>query len=331
MTLDPLNWELVQTHLGAGHPWLLSMGGSRGMNLGYDPMHERMYVQLPAQGEKELPIATFAELELRLLGEGAKKILEISTSGRTYHREFHRFATLLLEDFERTTSSALSSFRDVAERWRELLSVRTGLSAEQAMGLMGELLFLERLIDRDGPTGVMAWVARTDNQPDRHDFRLATSDVEVKTTRSTTRTHVVHGINQLLPAPNRELFILSFRFRLAGAAQGYSLPHLVSRIESRLKVAAASLQHFTACLGAAGYSSGDALLYRELLALADPPVLVPVDESCPRIIPAHLNSQLPPGMYQRIDQVSYRINLEGLGHPETSARFQQVLPNMRFT
>jgi len=205
--------------------------------------------------------------------------------------------------------------------WRQLLHSVTLLSVERQVGLVGELWVLTRLILRAGAGALAAW---TGPLGELHDFRLATDEFEVKTTISATRSHMINGEGQLVASPGHRLFIVSIQLEPAGTG-GRSLPELIERVAGLLTHSPGVAERFQEQLANVGYTEGDSALYAERWQLRNQPHLVVADETCPRITRAGIVT-LDPKNSQRISEVHYRVNLEGLGAPAKSAQFQSILP-----
>jgi hypothetical protein len=229
---------------------------------------------------------------------------------------------------ETTKKGVRRAFADALDRWRQLSSRRNLLAPEQQLGLYGELRVLHALIGRGGAAALDAWIAKDANFPQRHDFRVRGADLEIKTTRFTSRRHFIHGLQQLVPAPDIKLFILSLRVEPAGAQPGISLSDCVQGIKERLAGHHHALATFEDQLQSAQYSEIDSSFYTEKLRLADSPRLIRVNDDCPRITPSIVLSALPPDTAARIDDVSYIINLEGLGFDHKSSEYEALFGSM---
>lgn len=291
-----------------------------------------MYARLPAESsDSSIAASAFAELDVDLRQDESGMVLEVSTPEKRLFREFHRFAGLLAEDFELTTQTAAGAFNSAIHRWQEFTSRRKALTEEQQTGLYGELLLLDALLGNWGTAALKAWIGRDAILPGRHDFRIGATDVEVKTTRSLMRSHFIHGLQQLEPAPGHLLFILSIRVESAGLGEGSSLKDQVAQLRSRLERDQKSLQSFEQKLASARYDNADGDQYIEPFILADSPRLIPVNEECPRIVPTMIEGQLSEALAARIDQLSYRVNLEGLGVSEGERVYDEVLNGVRLS
>ena len=110
------------------------------------------------------------------------------------------FATFIGDVLHREArlGGLLQALSTAAADWRELLAkASAGLSDSEALGLYGELRFLEALVDGIGPRALELWAG---DRMDRHDFSGAQGAAEIKTTtRQSASAVTVHGLTQLLP------------------------------------------------------------------------------------------------------------------------------------
>ncbi len=326
--METLSWDVLALHLTAGSPCTVQMGGTRGVVLTYDPVTRALALNVPAGNEEAIPSKPFEELVIRLTEFDGIRRFEISTTEPDLYREFHRFAGLLTEDFQEAGRSAGHAFEAAIDRWRSFAAVRTPMSPEAQIGLLGELIFLRSLIERFGPFAVESWTAQVELRPGRHDFALPDVDVEVKTTRGNSREHLIHGLGQLTPVDGRELFILSLRAEPSGVGKGTSLPECVSSIRDLLPLGSAHRRKFEIGLGAAHYRDADASSYDGRIRLADNARLVVVDSLCPRIQPSMLEATIGT-LAAKVSQVSYRISIDGLGVEEGTDEFCQIVGFLR--
>jgi hypothetical protein len=327
--METLTWEALEKHLGTGNPWILGMGGRRGVRIGFDAVDGRLFVRLPAAPTETLEPAGLAEITTRILAEGQTHVLEVATSTPRFYREFHRFAGLLAEDFNDPSKTASGAFESALKRWRDFTSVVLALTSDQQIGLVGEMLFLRALIEHDGQKRFDTWVASDPGGKSRHDFRLGSTDIEVKATMGRTRRHYIHGLDQMMPALDHALFILSIRLDEGTGQTNPTLPHLVAWLRNACENSQAQLTRFEATLDSVNYSDSDAPRYTKRYILADEPRLIRVDESTPRITKDVIANVLTEQLAARIDKVTYRVDFEGMGHPMGSSHFDKVLPGVR--
>lgn len=138
-----------------------------------------------------------------------------------------------------------SAFR-TAEPVIELAISRLRLSDEALLGLIGELLLLNALLQRAPvervPAVASSWLGW---RVSTRDFSWKWVGVEVKTTTRTESSHKVQGVHQVEPQgdPDRgdgtesKLFLVSIGLEWAPPNQGntYALPGIVDSIIARLK------------------------------------------------------------------------------------------------
>jgi putative PD-(D/E)XK family protein DUF4420 len=323
--VETLAWEIFEEHLHASNPSILEMGGTRKVRIGFDPLSRWMFIWLPVDPAVSIPPSPYSELELETVQDETGYVLQIKTRAQHLFREFHRFAGIITEDFEQPQQTALSAFETAIRRWQELAAARSLLSEEQRLGLQGELTFLRALLKVEGPKGVVAWTGRNIAMPERHDFRINAFDIEVKSTRGLRRQHVIHGLEQLQASIGHTLYLLSLRFETAGLRSGRSLSDEIQEIRSNLAQGGTERTEFDKMILAAGYDDDDAPYYDEKLILADSPVLVMVDEGFPKITREIISGALVPELAGRLKDVSYRVDIEGLGVKQGSQQFLDVL------
>lgn len=114
-----------------------------------------------------------------------------------------------------------------AASWRNLLRIaQRGLSDASAIGLYGELRFLEDLIDNRGAASLETW--QRDGQ-DVHDFISKNVRVEVKTSTFRNRHSVtIHGLRQMEAPSGGQLFLAVAEVEVHG--NGETLDDVVERL-----------------------------------------------------------------------------------------------------
>ncbi len=218
---------------------------------------------------------------------------------------------------------AAVAIEDALQSWAKTLARASRLSKTQQIGLLGELWVLDRLVGACGPTAVEAWLGPAG---ERHDYRLDRDELEVKTTTRRNRVHTMNGLQQALPSKGCRLYVVSLLLEAAGGMQdAFSLPSLVKRVSERLVDHQAELERFEELLSAERYRRAEAAAYSDRYVLAEPAALVPVDEHFPRITDGLLRTAIGE-LASRVGQVSYEVQLDGLGHPDGTAEFLRLLP-----
>lgn len=141
------------------------------------------------------------------------------------------FMTFVVDVLQKETEGApiIRAIAQAAREWRELLSrAAGGLSGQEALGLYGELLFLERLVSDLGPGALGMW---SGDSMGRHDFVGSNGSVEVKSTRRQDQASVsVHGLTQLLP-PEKGFLVLAVA-EIDESGGGEAIGQITERLES---------------------------------------------------------------------------------------------------
>jgi len=210
-------------------------------------------------------------------------------------------------------ASALKSALDGFER---VVAKLAQPSKEAVIGLIGELWVLDSLLSAREAT-VDAWIGQN---KEMHDFRLIGVDLEVKTTTANSRTHTIHGLNQLRPSPGNALRLVSIQLGSAGLSDGFSLNDLVSKVEQRLAQDPWSLKKFQAQIGAFGVVLDGPeceLKYK----LASPPMIIEIGRDTDEVPRDGLSSLLGDDLAARARDVQFKLNVDGLGSTYDSGRY----------
>ena len=236
--------------------------------------------------------------------------------------QFYHFAVAVSERILVERRPAIDAVLLELQCFAELLEEKPLLGVERQLGLIGELIVLERLIAKHGADGLNAWGGP---QREPHDFRLGTVELEVKTTIRPQRVHTIHGVEQLVPSDGCSLFLISVLLGPSGNGDGFSLADKVQKVSSLLASAPARLQQFVAALETCGFRDVDRAHYTRRFALRRPIAVIAVDESFPAITRSTIQSilgQLAP----RLDAIQYDVNVEGLEQEDGTAGFVAIFP-----
>ncbi|WP_225755650.1 PD-(D/E)XK motif protein [Actinotalea sp. Marseille-Q4924] len=185
---------------------------------------------------------------------------------------------------------------------RTLLESRRRLTHDKEIGLIGELLVLRSLLRSFDEADVVEWWLGP--LAEQHDLATPDYDVEVKTTTSERRTHVIHGTGQLEPNPGRPLWLLSIQLTRAGGADGLSLPALIHEVRGLLP---AHSGRFLENLVTQGWRDDDAELYRARYIPRSTPAAYLVDDDFPAITTARVSRAVP--HHELVSDVSYRVDV----------------------
>jgi hypothetical protein len=247
--------------------------------------------------------------------------LLVHTSDAELFQPFFAFLLDVSNRIQLDAKAPATAFNDALTSWRRMLASSSLMADELQLGLAGELWALERLIRALGSSAVTAW---TGPDRDAHDFRLAGREMEVKTTAGQHRRHVISRLDQLEASPGMELDLLSLQMVSAGIGDGWSLADQVAELRGLVSADQHASDSLNEKLSQWGWRDPDAHHYPRRRRLRTPPRIVPVDSACPRLVPSSLETAVGE-LANRIDDVTYRVDLENLGVEEGDPLFNQLL------
>jgi hypothetical protein len=324
-----LSWETLQGHLERGIPFTLSMGGQKGVRFVCDPATQLVCLRLPESLDANIAGLSFAELEVGLRLDSGNTVLDIRLQNSGLFPNFYQLSRAITEYYEDHDIDAVGALRTAVQGWRSLILNEPLLSQDEQLGLAGELTFLVGLIMRSGSSAVRSWTATDHAAPGRHDFRFDDIEIEVKATRQRQRLHHINGLGQLLPTSGCRLYVLSLKYEDGGTLRTQSLPDLVAQLRLLLTTDVGALHAFEEKLSATKYRDKDAPHYNKRLLMVDAPALIEVTDRFPRITTVELAAVLTDELIAKLQNVSYVVNLEGLGWPSGSPKFEKILGGVR--
>lgn len=300
---EPLSLEALNDYLDSGVSAVIALGTDSAHELRIDPRHRELVLTSPADGsfEDRGDLRNLA-VDLDETSDPPRYILTVKVE------DYPDAAASLTQTIVRSIqagSSYAASLDRALEDFRALLRRKRRMSEAQETGLYGELLLLDQLIDAIGPRGaVESWVGPA---AEEHDFVLTGYDLEVKTTTSEARKHVIHGPGQLLPRPRVPLWLLSIQVTRAGGAPGRSLTDLARSVLGRLGSQATRARKE---MDSSGWREDDASLYTERRTLRTTARCYRVNAEFPAVTPDLLAVHIPNGSL--ISDLRYTIDVSGL-------------------
>lgn len=246
---------------------------------------------------------------------------QVSCEVVTLHEAFFAMLTSAADLIQERGRDPMQALQECAEKFFSLLSSYSLLSPEKQVGLWCELWALERLIRFTGTSIVGAWIGPL-REP--HDFRMNTTELEVKGTRGTKRSHLISSEDQLSPSEGCDLFLLSLQLEPAIGEGCYTLTDIVNKVRRALSGDQPDLERFDALLKESGYLEGHARFYVDCFRLRKGPTLIPVVEGFPRVTKETLSSVLDESACRRISELKYRLDVTHLGFEEEDDEFQRV-------
>lgn len=299
--------ETLAAYMASSVPSEQRIGDTPPCVLGIDPVRRELTLRTPATGS-DVDVSPYRIIHADLFEELGEETVWFRLTIDARGIEYEAYSLLWSvadqlqrgEEMERALRVALESYHD-------LLARAPRLSEDQEIGLFGELIALERAIGNLGETAALAaWLGP---QSEEHDFVLPEGDVEVKTTRTERRIHVIHGADQLTPKPGRPLYLMSIQVTRAGAsAEGRTLPEAIETLRGRLQRGRTAFDNRLESLGWSDHRAES--LYTVRFLLRSEPVFYVVDDSFPAITTDGLARILArPDLVRLVD---YRIDVTTL-------------------
>ncbi len=246
------------------------------------------------KGVEIFPVETddFCELNIYLLDNDLKDI-------------FSLFIQNILEDIAEsvTENEAVTKTLNVISKWKKLFDKINfnGLSIEQQKGLIGELLFINHLLDhqKSSSTILNAW---TGPDFEDKDFVFGATGIEIKLTSSKYPKLKITNEGQLDTQNLTELFLILYTVEDV-KENGFTLNSLISQTQLKLSAKIDELKFFNERLMLLGYFDEDNGHYNKMYSLKKT-YSYSVSEEFPKIIKSHL----PIGVYN----TSYFIELSAV-------------------
>lgn len=256
--------------------------------------------------QARLPRLKGVDLSVQHGATGEKSSLVIRLLDSAQREIFVRLCEDIVQAAEEAASEPEAAARTVTRTWRWHHLLRGGrgqLSAEEQIGLIGELTLLESVfVPKCGPKqAVEAWRGPLD---DVQDFSLGSLRVEAKARGPRTADDVRISSEHQLQAPDGGMLFLSVGVFEPADADGETVTQVALRVRQYIaSIDSGALPRFDALLTAAGLDLGDD--YSAWQWRQKERSLFVVREGFPRITP----DDLPSG----VKGVRYGLSLPGCG------------------
>jgi putative PD-(D/E)XK family protein DUF4420 len=312
--------ELLE-HWDSGVPVLVPISGTPTLWLRIDPQLNRLTLRAPVRPEFALPANDKAHVAVETRVDAGIRYLEISTTDERLMVDGHSMLKAVADRIQVDGMNPAAALDKTLETWASILATRTRMSLQAEVGLFGELLVVRALLlGSVAPTS--AWHGGLNEE---HDFGLADSDVEVKTTTSETRRHWIHGLTQLVATGKTPLWLLSIQITRAGDAPGWRLPDLIDEVLATAP--SADHAHIDQNLAGAGWGEHQRDLLHDRWRLRSLPAAFRVETDVPRLTPQLLADASVD--VARLRQVNYEIDLaashaSGSPPPKVAAIIEEI-------
>ncbi len=299
--------QTLDEYLAGGAAASIPIAGQPAAVLTIDPPNEILRLEVSWDGEQPPAIGEYLHISTDVRFRQGRNWATIEVHGIKFFAEAYPLLRSVADLVQLDASTFASAVEQSLGSYHDLLAATRQMPTNEEIGLYGELLVVSHLVDTLGPEETLrAW--RGGDQSEEHDIGLAEDDVEVKTTTADRRRHWISSLNQLRPTLGRQLWVLSIQLTAAGASRAERLPDVIARVEAQLPAGLRGT--FQARIARTRYRPDQAHESFRLLRLRSKPAIYLVDAAFPRI--DHDILKNGGAGIDRIDEVSYAINLDGL-------------------
>lgn len=300
-----------------GNPFALPVHGEPQCTLHFDPKSQVLRLQSPfSPPQPDLARLRNINFTQHTSGKLTTGSLSVAVDANL-HGVYSLMATIV-DQLQMAGETFAVAVEVALDKHRNVILNRAGMSTEKEIGLLGELLVLEKLVDICGTrSAIESWKGP---QAGEHDFVFDDIHFEVKTTASEQRRHMMHGFTQLVPNGSTPLTLLSLQLTRSTPDAGRSLTSVVDDVRSAVSGYRVRLDQ---ALTASGWSDADSDLYNSYWDLRSPVAAYSVDESFPAVTIARLKSSVP--SWQTISDLSYRVDVTSLNTQALPMRYAAIV------
>lgn len=262
----------------------------------------RMLLPLSSkESGKEVVGAPALNIEVSTYGHMGKqqRFLDLTCMSSELEKVFAELGDEILSRIE-AGSTCADAAHSTIEEFRSLL-VRSNASQipqSQVAGLVGELLLLNRLLDRNSA----AWKCWRGPAGDRHDFAAGSNSLEVKVSLSKGRTKItINGFDQLEEPAGGSLHLLHLELEAVGSGM-----LSVNALGKAALGKASEPENLRQLFSALGCDDVSDPAWNHIAFRLENEALFRVSEGFPRLVPSMLAGGGPPA---GISSVSYATDL----------------------
>ncbi|MEV6272705.1 PD-(D/E)XK motif protein [Kribbella sp. NPDC051936] len=296
-----LTVENVDLVWSGGHPVVLPLSGEPECRLDVHPLNGTITL-ITAFTPPEPDVAKWRNITFQPVMSDGEELAQLTVSVADNLHGAYGLLTSVADQLQLHHEPLASAVAISIRKHRDLFAGQAGLTTEQELGLFGELLVLEHLIEKIGPgAATESWQGP---RSEEHDFVLPGIHLEVKTTSSEHRKHMMHGFTQLEPVRNTPLSLVSVQLTRASHDVGLTLGQLVSRVRRR---AGGYRPAVDASLEAVGWDDAHVDLYSMFWTKRNTPQAFDVDDLFPALTSARLAAAIP--NFKTVANLAYSVDL----------------------
>jgi hypothetical protein len=248
-------------------------------------------------------------IQYQLFGEaGSKKknYILLECRSKAYLLNYTEILKEIISEYDKGNSELPKVINKIICKWRHFFAQPESiiLKEDEIVGLIGELMFLSKLIKARGIEALSIWTAERGEE----DFISSGKVVEVKTTLKVKHEHIINGIDQLLVQPGRVKHLLSLLVVPSASEQAINLPSIIKECAEKFAEDPESYDLFFKKLKIRGYDARDYMQYLEFSYEYIRGGYFNVDSSFPKLT----TNELAEPLNSRISKLRYSLDIEGL-------------------
>jgi hypothetical protein len=293
----PSDGLTARPHPGSGGVWLaLDSDGRRHLLVRATDAEPNQMLMATTRGLRAMTVLLSVEQEAEDVWT------DISCLDPALNETFVKVADNLAEEVRSSPNEQLAAVRRTLRTWQWFWGIDpSNLSGEKALGLFGELWFIDRWAPF--PEIIDSWFGPVGH---RHDFSTTEISVEVKATQVLSdgpSRHRITSLDQLAPPETGSLYLFSLQL-IRDPNAGNTLPGLIARVRARLASRPDLIGVLDQRLGQAGWSPAHADLHTQPYRIGAEE-LYRVNEGFPRLIRESFVGGIPVG----VDDIVYTLDL----------------------
>lgn len=291
----------VDAFWSAGNPIVLPIAGTPSCTLDVHPANGTLTLITPFT-PPEPDVAKWHNITFKPVASDEGDLGELTVFVEDNLHGAYGLLTSIADQVQLEHQPLAAAVASTIQKHRSMFAGKAGLSQDKEVGLYGELLVLEYLINKIGAgPAVASWQGPLSEE---HDYVFGDVHLEVKTTSGEQRRHVMHGFTQLVPLRGLPLSLISIQLTRSNHEGGRTLSQLVSQIRAK---SGGHRPKFDDALEAVGWKDDDSELYTPFWAKRNEPRAYDVDDRFPALTFDRL-TQVIPNM-KVVSDLSYRVDV----------------------
>lgn len=291
----------IDAFWAAGNPVVLPISGTPSCTLDIHPGNGAISLTTPFT-PPEPDVAKWRNITFRPVVSNDGDIAELTVSVDDNLHGAYGLLTSIADGLQLEGEPLAAAVASAIQKHRGMFAGKAGLSQDKEIGLFGELLVLEYLIENvGGGPAAESWQGPLSEE---HDFVFTDVHLEVKTTSGEQRRHMMHGLTQLVPLRSVPLSLVSIQLTRSNYEGGRTLAQLVSHIRGK---AGGHRPKIDDALEAFGWRDNEVDLYSTFWALRNEPRAYDVDERFPALTLERLAQVIP--NIKVVSDLSYRVDV----------------------